>query len=253
MVPRVRRALGCAAGIYLPRHIHDTPVSVGFVWVTPCAACVKHQRELEPFLSQLDRQPAVAVEIDLQPEGAPGGHPDIAKAQIFIDEIEVVMETSALIWFQIGMGRLFVVPRFVCRARFHRGQDGDQAWLIATLLENLVDQPFFARLVATDKLNLDAVLGCQFLCVFPKLVAEWLGKTRIVEDPYLVGIEIPGHAIRMTEPGQGSLDDDSIEAAENAGNLWSISFCDQAHGWLPEGGFAKGTSTGSQNVCSLCF
>ena len=37
------------------------------------------------------RQPVVAIEIDLQAKRCPGGHANIAKAEQFVDEVEVVV------------------------------------------------------------------------------------------------------------------------------------------------------------------
>ena len=246
------------AGEPVQKLVNRSPVQLvgkmlSFMPVVNGGKGVVQQREFDPFVVHLGGQPAVAIEIDLQSKGAPGGYPDIAKSQIFINEIEVVVETSALVWFQIGALGLLVVPRLVRRARFHGRQDGDQTRLIATFFKNLLDQPFFPGFVVADTFNLDVVFGCQLLCVLFKLITERFSKTRIVEDPDLVGVEVSRHTIGVTKSGQGSLDDYSIEAAEHARNLWSVSCCNQAHGSLPEEGFAKNTSIGSHSILFYAF
>src|SRR5580692_1818908 len=57
---------------------------------------------------QLPRQPVVAIAIKLQPERAPGGHPHIAEPQFFIDEVEIVMQTLAVVVAQKSTSALFV-------------------------------------------------------------------------------------------------------------------------------------------------
>ena len=46
---------------------------------------------------QLARQPVVAIAVKLQPEGTPGGYPEVTQAEILIDEIEVVVQALAII------------------------------------------------------------------------------------------------------------------------------------------------------------
>ena len=70
-------------------------------------------------LAQLASQPVMAVEADLQPAGEPCRHPHMAQAQILVYEIEIVMQTLAIIWNQKCLARLFVVPWLVCRAGLH--------------------------------------------------------------------------------------------------------------------------------------
>jgi hypothetical protein len=51
------------------------------------------------------------IAVNLQPAGQPGGNPDIAKPQFFIEEIEVVVQTLALIGLQESLAADLVVPR----------------------------------------------------------------------------------------------------------------------------------------------
>ena len=61
----------------------------------------------------------MSVEIDLQSEGKPGGNADAAQSQLFVDEIEVVMQALAVIGTQTGLAR---------------GVDRARAWLLALLM-----------------------------------------------------------------------------------------------------------------------
>ena len=84
------------------------------------------QLEVDLALSQQAGQPAVPVEIDLQPARQPGRHPHVAQPQVFVDEIEVVVQALAVVRQQIGLAGVLVVPRLVGRAGFHRRQDAYQ-------------------------------------------------------------------------------------------------------------------------------
>jgi hypothetical protein len=48
-------------------------------------------------------QAMVPVEVNLQPEGTPGREPQITQAQLFIDEIEVVVKALAVVRAQVGL------------------------------------------------------------------------------------------------------------------------------------------------------
>jgi hypothetical protein len=48
-------------------------------------------------LRQLTRQPAVAVEVDLQAKRRPGRHAHVAQAELRVDEVEVVVQALAAV------------------------------------------------------------------------------------------------------------------------------------------------------------
>jgi len=63
-------------------------------------------------------QLVVSVEVELQPEGSPGGHSQIAQPKVFQDEIEIVMDTLGFGAPKRGLPCLLVMPRFERRTGF---------------------------------------------------------------------------------------------------------------------------------------
>ena len=61
-------------------------------------------------------KPVVAVAVELEPEGTPGGDAEIAEAKLLVDEVEVVVEALAGIVLEEGVSRRLVVPWPVARA-----------------------------------------------------------------------------------------------------------------------------------------
>ncbi len=61
------------------------------------------QLEVDLALAQDAGQPTVPVAVDLQTAPQPGRHPHVAQAQIFVDEIEVVVQALAVVGPQVGL------------------------------------------------------------------------------------------------------------------------------------------------------
>src|SRR5438045_3718584 len=78
------------------------------------------------------------IEVNLQPERAPGGDAHVAQPQVFVDEIEVVVQALAVVGAQIGLARLFVMPGLIAATRLHSRKDTDQARMRAALAQNLL-------------------------------------------------------------------------------------------------------------------
>lgn len=71
----------------------------------------------------------MSVTVELEPEGAPGRDTEIAEAELFIDEIKVVMEALAGIMLEKGVPRLLVAMAYSsCMIpwprRYGQGQGG---------------------------------------------------------------------------------------------------------------------------------
>ena len=58
----------------------------------------------------------MAVEVELQPEGAPGGNPEITKPVLLVDKVEVVVQALTRIIFERRLAGSFIMPGFVTRA-----------------------------------------------------------------------------------------------------------------------------------------
>jgi hypothetical protein len=69
--------------------------------------------------AQFEGKPGVAIEIELEPKRAPGGNPKVAEPELFVDEVEVIVEALAGIMFQEPLSRRFVVPGSVAGACLH--------------------------------------------------------------------------------------------------------------------------------------
>src|SRR3990172_2786048 len=62
--------------------------------VRDAAKAVIQLPEGDAGLPELDGQPVMAVAVELEAEGRPGGYPEVAKAELDVDEVEVVVGTS---------------------------------------------------------------------------------------------------------------------------------------------------------------
>jgi len=168
----------------------------------------------------------VAVEVDLQAEGAPRGHADVAKAELRVDEVEVVVEATAGPELEERLVGVLVVPGPVRRAGLHRREDVDQARVVTATIEHLLDEALLADLGGRHELDLDAVLVGEPLGVLADLVAQRLGVPGVVEDADLVSAQPAGHAVGVAEVGEDPLDDDAIEAGDHASDLVLVPLYD---------------------------
>src|SRR5262245_61479958 len=127
----------------------------------------------------------MAVEVKLEPKGAPRGYTQIAETKSLIDEIEIIVEAFPTVRLEkCSMGCL-IVPRLIRRTRLHRRQDVDKTGVAPPLGKNLLDPRFLAKRRLAHELDLESVLLSQPLGIGANLVAQRLGKPCIVEDPDL--------------------------------------------------------------------
>jgi hypothetical protein len=57
---------------------------------------IVHESKASALFGQMDGQPGVPIEIDLEAKGTPGGDTYITKPQLLIDKTEVALETLAV-------------------------------------------------------------------------------------------------------------------------------------------------------------
>jgi hypothetical protein len=81
-----------------------------------------------------------------------------------------------------------------------------------------------AHVPLADVLDLDSLFPGQSICVLSQLVAERLRETRVVEDPYCIGVQIRGDTLGKTNAWQGAKHPDSVVAGENTADLVGVSF-----------------------------
>ena len=80
---------------------------------------IVHESKVSTLFGQTGGQPSMPIEIDLKAKGAPGGDTYIAKAQLLIDKIEVVVETLAISSLEESFVGLLIVPGFIGLTGFH--------------------------------------------------------------------------------------------------------------------------------------
>jgi len=181
---------------------------------------IVQQREVDLQLAQLGGQPAVAVEADLQAAGQPGRHAHVAQAQFFVD---LVVQTLAIVGPEVGLARLLVVPGFIGRARLHGRQHADKSRMLPTPGQHFLHAILFTEVPLADELDLDAHFGCQPLGVSAQLVAERVGKPRVVKDAHLPLVPIRGHALGVADLGPGAKYQHPVPATQHPGDLSRIT------------------------------
>ena len=139
----------------------------------------------------------MAVEVDLQTAGQPSWHSHVAQAQYLVDGVEVVMQTLAVVGNQIRLAGLFVVPRLVGRAGLHGRQHPHQSRMLPAPGQYFLHPVLFAEGPLAEELDLDARLGHQPLSILAQLIAERLGKARIIKDLHLALVKVGGHSVRV--------------------------------------------------------
>jgi len=179
----------------------------------------------------LCRSWVVSVEVELQPEGAPGGYAQVAEAELGVDEIEVVMEALAAVADEVGLPGLLVVPRLVGGAHLETGEDVNQSRMGSALLDDGLDAFFLAYTRGLAQvLDGESVCGGNGFGVGADAIAPPLRPLRVVEDAYPCGVEETGHAGRVTDLGQGAVDDHPVVAGHGALDLSRVPIETRCHG-----------------------
>jgi hypothetical protein len=194
---------------------------------------IVEQSKVEVAPPQLPGQPVVAIEINLQTEGTPRRNANIAQAQLFVDEIKVLVQAFAVLGPQVGLPRFLVVPRLVGGTGFHGREDAHQAGVIPSLLEDCPYPIFFAEVPFTNEDNLQAVLGGESFGILSQGVAQRLSELGIIKNPDLASLQVGGHALGITEPRQRSLDQDAVVARQHARDFIGMPLGQQFHGSFP--------------------
>ena len=123
---------------------------------------------------QLPRQGVMAVEVELQAEGRPRRDPQVAQAELRVEEVEVVVQALGLGGLEEGPARRLVVPRPERGAGFHRREDVDQPGMRPPLREDRLDAFLLAKVLALNEVDLQAVRLRQSLGMGAELVAKRL-------------------------------------------------------------------------------
>lgn len=132
----------------------------------------------------------MAVEVELQPERSPRRNPQVAEAQVRVDEVEVVMEALGLSSLQVRAVRLLVVPGPERHAGLHGREDVNESRMVSTLGQDLLDPVLLSEVLPTDELNLEPFPSGDLLGVGADLIAKGLCPSGEVEEPDVVGREV---------------------------------------------------------------
>jgi len=179
----------------------------------------------ESFPAEVTGQERMSVKIELQTEGSPGRHPQIAQSQLFKDEVEIVMDALGFRAPEKGLARLLVMPGFERRTGLHGGEDMEQSRLIPTLGDDLLEAFFLPKILLSDKFDLQTIVPGQFLCTETDFVPQGFGKLGIIENANALGSQMATHSIGIADIGNRSGDDYPIKTRKDALNLTGISFC----------------------------
>jgi len=137
-------------------HVHGVGQFLGLVPIADAPEGVVQHRLLDLAFVQGCAERIVAVEVELQAEGRPGGHAQVAQPQALVDEVEIVVQTLAAVALEEGFVGHLVVPGRVAGTGLHGRENADQALVRATLGENFADQCFLALVAALEELDFKA-------------------------------------------------------------------------------------------------
>ena len=165
----------------------------------------------------------MAIAVELQPERAPSGHPQVAQPQLLVDEVEVVMQTLARVRLEKRFATLLVVPRLVALARFHGRDHVHQPRMITTLGEHLGDHVLLANVRLVDVLDGHARHRRRFHGRRTNAIAQRLGKARVVKDADAARVQKARHPLRVTRPRQRACNDHPVVAGQHAHQPLAIS------------------------------
>ena len=172
----------------------------------------------------------VPVKIELQPEGSPCWHPQIAQPQICKNEVEIVVDTLGFRASEKRPARLLVMPGFERRTGLQGGEDMDQSRMIATLGDDLLQTFFLTEILLSDKFDLQTIVPSQTLRLETDFFPQRLSKLGIIENANALRSQVATHRFGITDIGKRAGDDYPIEAREDASNLTGISFYQCGHG-----------------------
>jgi hypothetical protein len=187
-------------------------------------------REGDAGLTELAGQVVVAVAVELETEGRPSGHAEIAQPELGVEEVEVVVEALPVLVAQGRPPTGLVIPGGEGWAGLHGREDVDQARAFPPLAQDRPNAIFLAEAVdRTDELDLYAVLLGDPFGVTSDLLPQRLGEAGVVEEADPMLPQVVGHAFCKANAREGTRDDDAIKAGEDASDLGRVTFRQQRH------------------------
>ena len=121
------------------------------------------------------------------------------------------------------------MPGLVAGTGFHGRKNGDQPGLPPALGQHGFDQCLLAYRLLADMFDLDTVFFGQPFRVLSQFIAKPLRETWVVEDPYLVGVQVRGHPLGETHVGQSAKHQNAVIAGKHPGYLVRMPFSEERH------------------------
>jgi len=174
---------------------------------------------------ELSRQPRMTVAVELQAKRTPGGHPQVAKTEFLVDEVEVVVQALARVGLERGLAAGLVVPRSVALAGFHRRDYMHQPRMIASACEHLRHHVLLADVRLVDVLDLDARLGTRLLRTGADAFSQRFGKARVVKDADAPRVKKARHPARVACARERARNHDSVIAREHPHHAVPVALC----------------------------
>jgi hypothetical protein len=187
-------------------------------------------------LRQLACQPAVAVEVDLQAKWRPGRHPHVAKAELLVDEVEIVVQTLAGDRLEKGLTTRLIVPGAIGGTGFHGREDMHQSGVIAALGEDRLDSILLTeRLELADELDLKPGICRQSLGVGAHVITQGLGPAGVVEQTDVAIAQVAGHRSGVADVRKGAGDHNPVETGQHTADFVLVLLDKGVHRMPPAG------------------
>src|SRR5437588_9966403 len=170
----------------------------------------------------------MAVDVDLDGQGKPGGQADVQQTEFRIEEVEIEHQAAAEVFLE--MGSSFAVEDSKSGAGFHGREDDDQSFGKALLLGNLTGVLFLTNLALQKAKGATGLFG-KLLGVL--LEPKCLLRTKLLEvlkENAAIGQETL-HAQGIGER-QIPLENQAIGAEQGTGDFVSMLVYKGVHGGL---------------------
>ena len=184
---------------------------------------------VDAVLVQFSRQFVMAVEVKLQTKGCPGGYAQIAQAQLWQDEIEIIVQALARCILEKGFMCFLVVPRMIGRTRFHRREDMHQSRMVSAFGDDGFDAFLFAEILLCDEVDFQVIVLRNGFGVLAQRFAQLIGPLGKIEDADAVRTEPAGCGARISDIHHGAGNDHTVVTRKRKGNFICMAFCKVTH------------------------
>ena len=124
---------------------------LSFIKIVNLHEYIVEHLEINVLLAESRCQQVVPITVELQPERRPCRHPQITQPQVCGNEVKVIVQTFAGYCLEICFVSLFIMPRLISSAGFHRREDMYESGMRTSLFDNIVNAVFFSEILFADK------------------------------------------------------------------------------------------------------